>query len=80
MKKTDIIGNYLLVINRHKKGDAGIQGFLGRIFKCDKFGIVADAFLIFNSNNCLINDDNTKEITLDAKHINLIYPIRNSLL
>ena len=80
VKKTDIIGNYLLVINKHKKGDAGIQGFLGRIFKCDKFGIVADAFLIFNSNNSLINDDNTKEITLDAKHINLIYPIRNSLL
>jgi len=72
--------DYSLVLNKHQKGDGGIQGFLGRVFKCDRFGFIADLFLIFNSNGCLVNDENSKDITLDAKHINLIYPVRNCLL
>jgi hypothetical protein len=80
LTKTNIVNDYSLVINSHQKGEGGIQGFLGRVFKCDRFGLIADVFLIFNSNNCLVNEDNVKDITLDAKHIYLIYPVRNSLI
>jgi len=68
-----------LVIKKCKNGDGGIQGFLGRIFKCDKLGLIADVFLVFNSNSNLVPEEGLKEVALDAKHIHLIYPMRHSL-
>ena len=71
---------FSLFIKKESKGDGGVQGFLGRVFKCDKYGFIADVFLIIDSKNCLLNDDKTKNITLDSKHINLIYPAsKNSI-
>jgi len=72
--------DFSLVINKTPKGDGGIQGFLGRIFKCDRHGLIADVFYIFNSNSCMVPEENLRDVTLDAKHIHLIYPMRNCLL
>jgi hypothetical protein len=71
--------DYSLVIEKRKNGDGGIQGFLGRIFKCDRFGVIADVFFVFNSNSSLVQEEGLREVKLDPKHIHLIYPMRNSL-
>jgi len=79
MRKNSPRIDYSLVIKKHKNGDGGIQGFLGRIFKCDRFGVIADVFLVFNSNSNLVPEEGLREVALDSKHIHLIYPMRNCL-
>jgi hypothetical protein len=72
--------DYSLKIYSLDSPTAGIQGFFGRVFKCDKFGFLADMFFLLASDGKMIVDPFTKDVTLDDKHIRLIYPAPKNIL
>jgi hypothetical protein len=62
-----------LVINYNSNGDGGIQGHHSREFFIDSFGVIANSFLKFSSNN-LVTDTEVRPIKLDSKLIKYVYP------